>query len=306
MKNITPNWFQKVAQKSLQLGEENQFGSTRGLRFGPLKINKTGISANNGTVDSVIVDSNGFHGYDNTNVETIKIDNTGLHGYSATGTEQIAILPSGAFGYGNNYTSWQFTDVVGGTVKGAMGYNSSSTPASFTIMGTASALQCGTLAGNSAFYTSSGNLFVASNIGSGGGSIYVKGESTDSLVNSGFYVYDFASDGYIEKTAIVPTSNGYNALYCTESPEVWFMDFARYEKKWWQSKKKAKIICDEMFLEVTSPPYIVMPTLNKNLVQIWGKRKGLEHKRFESKTKEQFDKNNAFWDTPNIKSSKSL
>lgn len=285
---ITPNWFPKAENNTFQFGQENQFGSSRGIRFGPLKINKMGITANNGIVDSVIVDSQGFHGYDDSANET------------------IAITPSGAAGYGSDGTAWTFTDVPGGTIKGAMGYNTSTSPASYSIMGTSSALMCGTLGDNSAFYTSNKNLFIASNIGGGGGSVYIKGESTGSGVDSGFYVWDFAGGGYVEKTAIVPTSKGYNALYCTESPEVWFMDFAHYEKKWWQFWKKGKVICDEMFLEVTSKPYIIIPTLDKKIVQIWGKRKGLENKRFEQKTKEEFNKNNDFWNTPNIKSLKSL
>lgn len=295
--SVTPNWFQKPETNTFQFGQESQFGSSRGVRFGPLRINKTGISANNGTVDSVVVNSDGFHGYNDSNNET------------------IAITPSGAAGYGTDGTAWTFTDVPGGTIMGAMGYNTTTTPVSYTVLGTASALMCGTLAGNSAYYTSSGNLFIACGVGSSGKAIYISengGASNQFSIQGATEISDNGlGDAVIVcgtgiKTAIMPTSKGYNALYCTESPEVWFMDFARYEKKWWQFWKKGKIICDEMFLEVTSKPYIILPTLDKNIVQIWGKRKGLENKRFEQKTKEDFDKNNAFWDTPNIKSSKSL
>ena len=284
MKTITPDWTKPVIINSPQIGEENQFGSSRKLRFGPLRIAKDGLIANNGTVDAVKVDANGFHGYD------------------SSGTEKIAITPSGAVGYGTDNTSWSFTDAPGGDVKGAMGYNASSTPASFSIIGTDAALMCGTLAGNSAFYTSSGDLFVASNLVSGGGSVYIKGESTDTLVDSGFYIYDFTGGGYVEKTAIVPTSKGFNALYCTESPEVWFMDFARI-KRTWKFWKKPEIIADSMFLEVSSPPYIFIPTLDKKIVQIWGKRKGLENKRFEYKSEKEYKANNEFWATPTVKSS---
>jgi hypothetical protein len=41
-----------------------------------------------------------------------------------------------------------------------------------------------------------------------------------------------------------------------------------------------------------------MPTLDKNIVQIWRKRKGFSKIRFEKMTREQFIKNNTFWATP--------
>jgi hypothetical protein len=96
------------------------------------------------------------------------------------------------------------------------------------------------------------------------------------------------------KSAIVPTSKGYRALYCMESPEVWFMDFARKVHKWWQFWKKPNFIVDKTFLEVTVAPYIFMPTLVKGWVQVWGKRKGHENKRFEEKTEAEFKKNEEF------------
>lgn len=96
------------------------------------------------------------------------------------------------------------------------------------------------------------------------------------------------------KTAIVPTSKGYRALYSMESPEVWFMDFARIEHKWWQFWKKPTYVVDITFLEVASGPYVIMPTLSKGWVQIWGHRKGYEKTRFEEKTEEEFKKNEEF------------
>jgi len=97
---------------------------------------------------------------------------------------------------------------------------------------------------------------------------------------------DFQINGS-SKSAIVPTSQGYKALYTNESPDVWFMDFC-------ESKEKI----DPMFLEVTSPPYHFVKCEDGEY-QVWGKRKGFESARFENKTKDEFDKNNIFWSQKN-------
>lgn len=105
------------------------------------------------------------------------------------------------------------------------------------------------------------------------------------------------------KTAIVPTSKGYRALYTNESPELWFMDFCRGERKFsfrktwkfWKWGFDWITHPDLMFLEVTVAPYVAMPTLMKGIVQLWGHRKGFEKTRFEEKTEEEFKKNNEFW-----------
>lgn len=104
------------------------------------------------------------------------------------------------------------------------------------------------------------------------------------------------------KTAIVPTSKGYKALYSVESPEVWFMDFCRGKKKFsrnntwkfWKWSFVWEAYPDQTFLEVAVPPFVIAPTLMKDVVQIWGKRKGHEAKRFEDKTEEEFKKNEEF------------
>jgi len=93
---------------------------------------------------------------------------------------------------------------------------------------------------------------------------------------------EFQINGTV-KTAIVPTKDGHRALYTNESPDVWFMDFC-------ESKDKI----DPIFLEVTSPPYHFMKCEDGEF-QVWGKRKGFEHLRFENKTKEEFDRNTVFW-----------
>ena len=84
------------------------------------------------------------------------------------------------------------------------------------------------------------------------------------------------------KTAIVPTSEGFNALYCTESPEVWFMDFCGPDK-----------ILDPMFEEVSTGPYRYIKCEDGGY-QVWGKRKGHERYRFEKKTEAEFIANERF------------
>ena len=103
-----------------------------------------------------------------------------------------------------------------------------------------------------------------------------------------------------DKTAIVPTTKGYRALYTMESPEVWFVDFCPGKKKYWWKfwDEEYELHPDPLFVEVTEKPYIAMPTLIKGIVQIYGKRKG-HTQRFEEKTEKQFKKNNDFWDFPN-------
>jgi hypothetical protein len=78
--STTPNWFNVTPTNSLNIGQENQFGSTRGLRYGPLRINKTGIFVNNGTLDSTIITETGFHGYGLSGIEQITLDaSTGVN-----------------------------------------------------------------------------------------------------------------------------------------------------------------------------------------------------------------------------------
>lgn len=84
------------------------------------------------------------------------------------------------------------------------------------------------------------------------------------------------------KSAIVPTSKGYNALYCMESPEVWFMDFIKKDKK-----------LDPLFKEVTESPYHYVKCVGGEY-QVWGKRKGFKNTRFETKTENEFMSNEKY------------
>ena len=102
------------------------------------------------------------------------------------------------------------------------------------------------------------------------------------------------SDAFIKingttKTAILETSRGYNALYCLESPEVWFFDFAKDENS-----------LDHDFIEATQGESNILKTDQGELL-VFRKRKGYQSTRFEKKTLEQFDKNNRFWGDNAIK-----
>jgi len=84
------------------------------------------------------------------------------------------------------------------------------------------------------------------------------------------------------KSAIVPTHDGYRALYCAESPEVWFFDFV-------ESKDRM----DTLFEEVTVGEKHFIKTEGGQYL-VFAKRKGHEHKRFEYKTEAEFIKNEEF------------
>lgn len=85
------------------------------------------------------------------------------------------------------------------------------------------------------------------------------------------------------KTAIVPTKDGFNALYCVESPDVWFFDIANSFDE-----------IDPMFFEVTEGEYHTITNSNNEVI-IFRKRKGFAKIRFEEKTKNQFLLNNKLW-----------
>lgn len=89
----TPNWNTDSYENNLSIGQENQFASTRGLRYGPLRINKTGIFVNNGTLDSTIINNTGFHGYGLSGIEQITLDaSTGLNVTDGTNSVLQAVV----------------------------------------------------------------------------------------------------------------------------------------------------------------------------------------------------------------------
>lgn len=92
--------------------------------------------------------------------------------------------------------------------------------------------------------------------------------------------------GSTAKTAIMKMDDGsHKALYCVESPEVWFMDFV--------STNDINQL-DKDFLEVTTTPYHFIPTTS-GMFQVWGKRYDMTEKRFENMTEYQYESNNKFW-----------
>jgi len=232
------------------------------------------------------VDVDGFHAYDTSANELIKVDEEGLHGYLTGGTEVMRIGGAGIDGYGDAGNTYEFYDAVGGTKYGEIGYKTGDNFFWFNCYGGAGMFfsddkniiyrGAGGLGGTGMIIDSEGVIGILSDE-----AVFLKGAATGSLANSGVFIYDHDTSGYREKTAIVPTSQGYNALYCMESPEVWFMDF--YEKE-----------VDSLFIEVTEAPYHKI-TCDDGWVQIWGKRKESADKRFESKTRKEFDVNNQFW-----------
>ena len=84
------------------------------------------------------------------------------------------------------------------------------------------------------------------------------------------------------KTAILPTSDGFRALYCLESPEVWFFDFC-----------KTKEEIDPLFLEVTEGK-IKFTKTDDGEYQVWRRRRGHANRRFGVKTVEEFEANERF------------
>ena len=85
------------------------------------------------------------------------------------------------------------------------------------------------------------------------------------------------------KTAIVPTSKGYRALYCVESPEVWFYDIVKKNKK-----------IDSLFLQVTEGDSKTITNENGDRL-VFRKRKGMSHVRFDEKTSQQHRANEKRW-----------
>lgn len=72
------------------------------------------------------------------------------------------------------------------------------------------------------------------------------------------------------KAATVPTSKGDKQFFAAESPDdTWFFTFAKSK-----GLLKKELEVDPLFYECTVEPYIKIPTLTKDIVQLWGRRKG--------------------------------
>jgi len=151
--SITPNWFQNLFTNKPEVGQENQFTSTRGLRYGPLRINKTGIFVNNGTLDSTIITSSGFHGYGLTGSEQITLDaSTGVNVTDGTNSVFKAEISGTNVG-----------DVTIGAYDSGAGVFYDKSAGTFTIKGTLSAVG-GTFSGSISI-GSGDNIFKADSNG---------------------------------------------------------------------------------------------------------------------------------------------
>lgn len=106
----------------------------------------------------------------------------------------------------------------------------------------------------------------------GGGHMFIKTDGGD----------------YADKAAILKTSQGYRSVLCPESPEVWLFDFYNPEYE----------SVDPLFLEVTEGASHEIKCMD-GFVQVWRRRKGYAHKRFETKTEEQYRKSVDFWSNLN-------
>jgi len=120
-----------------------------------------------------------------------------------------------------------------------------------------------------------------------------RGGKLDIADGSNHYILEIGGGGAFwingnSKSAIVPTKTGFNALYCMESPEVWFMDFTGEDKK-----------TDPMFDEVTEGKTHWVKT--EDGYQVWRQRRGHAEHRFDPKTYEQFEENEKFLSIPHQK-----
>lgn len=151
----TPNWNTDSYENNLSIGQENQFGSTRGLRYGPLRINKTGIFVNNGTLDSTIINNTGFHGYGLSGIEQITLDaSTGVN--ITDGTNSI---------FKAEISGTNVGDVTMGAYSGGAGVFYDKSAGTFTIKGTisASSFSGGTIeigSGNNVFKADSNGIYL--------------------------------------------------------------------------------------------------------------------------------------------------
>src|SRR3990167_2837895 len=224
----------------------------------------------------------------------MQIKNTG-------GTTLYEIKADGFFAYGTTSDVIQVRETSStANSYGFLGYTTSSgNPYFYILTGDSKGLFIQTslkafvvsstdlnlIAGTDATLTADNDMFIVCDANdNASGAMYFKNYNSRNYrfwdKNNGVYrTLTMDSD----KTAIMPTRDGYKALYCVESPEVWFMDFV---------EKKDHL--DPYFEDVTIPPYKYIQC-DDGTYQVWGKRKGKEDKRFEPKSVSEFIENDKFW-----------
>lgn len=253
--------------------------------------NGNGLEVIQNSAGQVILrqDNLGSHYYNTAGKEVVRLDSLGLHNYNTSGVVLSELIATGFFAYGTSSVNFKKlpTDP---TSYGIIGVDSMN---NFIVASNNSnPLQLvGKTLTTLASLTSEVDISAQTNIKLGvvSGAIYLYGQTfviSDPTVITNNGAQAQITSGGFNKTAIVPTSEGYNALYCVEAPEVWFFDFCEDEQH-----------IDPMFLEVTEGPMEFI-TCDSGRKQVWRRRKGFGTTRFELKTAKQFIKNNEFWGIP--------
>ena len=267
-------------------------------------VNGNGVMQIKNAAGTTIVqgDNLGHHYYGTSGTqELIRVDSTGLHALNTGGTTLYEIKADGFFAYGTTSDVIQVRETSStANSYGFLGYTTSSgNPYFYILTGDSKGLFIQTslkafvvsstdlnlIAGTDATLTADNDMFIVCDANdNASGAMYFKNYNSRNYrfwdKNNGVYrTLTMDSD----KTAIMPTRDGYKALYCVESPEVWFMDFV---------EKKDHL--DPYFEDVTIPPYKYIQC-DDGTYQVWGKRKGKEDKRFEPKSVSEFIENDKFW-----------
>lgn len=269
--------------------------------------NGNGVLQIKNSVGTVIIqgDNAGHTYYGTSGIKQIVMDANGFTAYSTDGSTPVyAITKDGFFSYGTAENLINLRENTASTVSyGQLGFSTtyghiiqSGDNKNMSVWGNnnTNIIASGTLALLGYASGTAVEIFSDTNMLIGADSIQITGSGGNVNVDASgkFYVdaggdIDFTCDNFVlngsTKTAIVPTTKGYKALYCTESPEVWFMDFCT-----------DKNMLDPLFVEVTEPPYHYIKCEDGGY-QVWGKRKGFASTRFEDKTLKQFTDNNSIW-----------
>lgn len=258
---------------------------------------------NSSQTETIRLDNLGLHVYSTPGHDVVRLDNTGLHNFNGASTLLSEFTISGIFAYGT--TPFSFKTNSSSSASGTMGVSGGN-----FVIGSANGNALELAGASSLTIASLGtdvNILSNNNINiSPVGSIFMYGQKVFFSATASDYEFGLSGttpillfNGHL-KTAIVLTSRGYRALYTNESPEVWFSDFCYGKRKWWKFwTQEYDINPDPLFLETIEGELIIIPTVTKNIVQIWGHRKGYKNIRFEKKTKQQYIKNNKFWNMPN-------
>jgi len=269
------------------------------VQAGSLVSGKVLVGGGNIEIDGENTQLNVFDSSDNN---TIRLDETGLIGFDTAETEIMHLKTTGLEVYGSAGDIFRLSDEAGGTTWGKMGYSISAGFSHSLNLYTRGVMNIRAYESSGDFAVLKGNLIL--NDENDFGNVILNSQNNMNVQASGTLnlIGNVVQINGSPKTAIVPTTKGYRALYTVESPDLWFCDFCygkrkRKFPKFWEFEWEVKP--DSLFLETVEPPFVVIPTGTKNLVQIWGKRKGFAKTRFEEKSKEQFEKNNEFWQKPN-------